>query len=44
MNRLENEKGVIRSIDDVEKNFTLRLSDGRINCKKAENLKITGDF
>lgn len=32
----ENEKGVIRSINDIEKNFTLRLSDGKISCQKVE--------
>ena len=35
----ENEKGVIRSVKDIEKNFTLRLSDGKINCKKVLPLK-----
>jgi len=31
----ENENGIIRSVNDIEKNFTLRLSDGKINCQKV---------
>lgn len=31
----ENEKGIIRSVNDIEKNFTLRVSDGKINCQKV---------